>query len=140
MCLEVCFDPSSRFVAVGTSDSHVKVYDVDKGFQTHNFIGHRGVIVQLAFMPGVDSLQLVSSGEDQTVKVWDMVLNKEIAALKGNRGRVTSFQFTNDFKTMIVGARDGKIALYNTHDQFKLITMLDLQELGMQSEEEVTCL
>lgn len=32
MCLEVCFDPSSRFVAVGTADSHVKVYDVEKGF------------------------------------------------------------------------------------------------------------
>lgn len=55
-----------------------------------------------------------------------MVLNKEIASLKGNRGRVTSFQFTNDFKTLIVGARDGKIALYNTHDHFKLITVLDL--------------
>jgi hypothetical protein len=42
-------------------------------------------------MPGKDSLRLVSSGEDFVVKVWDMVLNKEIAALKGNKGRVTSF-------------------------------------------------
>jgi WD40 repeat protein len=47
--LEVTFDPSSRYVAIGTSDSHVKVFDTVKGFQTHNFIGHRGVIVQLAF-------------------------------------------------------------------------------------------
>jgi len=67
-------------------------------------------------MPGVDSLRLVSSGEDFIVKIWDMVLNKEIAALKGNKGRVSSFQFTNDYKTLIVGARDGKIALYNTHE------------------------
>ena len=47
MCLELCFDPTSRFLAAGTSDSQVKVFDVIKGFQTHNFIGHRGVIVQL---------------------------------------------------------------------------------------------
>ena len=45
LSLEMCFDPSSRFLAVGTSDSQVKVYDVAKGFQTHNFKGHRGVIV-----------------------------------------------------------------------------------------------
>ena len=45
LTLEMCFDPSSHFLAVGTSDSQVKVYDVAKGFQTHNFRGHRGVIV-----------------------------------------------------------------------------------------------
>ena len=37
LCLELCFDPSSRFLAAGTSDSHIKVFDVEKGFQTHNF-------------------------------------------------------------------------------------------------------
>jgi len=113
MCLEICFDPSSRFVAVGTADSHVKVYDVSKQFQTHNFLGHRGVICKLAFMPGVDTLKLVSAAEDFDVKVWDLVLNKEIASLKGNKGRVSSLLFTKDFRTMIVGSRDGLIVLYN---------------------------
>jgi len=90
MCLELCFDPTSRFLAIGTADSQVKVFDVVKGFQTHNFIGHRGVIVQLQFMPGADTLRLLSAGEDHTVKIWDLVLNKEIAALKGNIGRCTA--------------------------------------------------
>lgn len=84
MCLELCFDPQSRFVALGTSDSQVKVFDTIKGIQTHNFMGHRGIIVQLAFIPGNDTFRLLSSGEDHTVKVWDLILNKEIAALKGN--------------------------------------------------------
>jgi len=65
-------------------------------------------------MPGTDTLQLFSAGEDHTVKVWDLVLNKEIAALKGNTGRCTSIQFTNDLKTVLIAARDGKITLYNT--------------------------
>lgn len=47
-------------------------------------MGHRGIIVQLAFIPGNDTFRLLSSGEDHTVKVWDLILNKEIAALKGN--------------------------------------------------------
>lgn len=139
MCLEVCFDPSSRFVAVGTADSHVKVFDINKAFQTHNFLGHRGVICRLAFMPGVDTLKLVSAAEDFNVKVWDLVLNKELANLKGNRGRVSAFQFTKDFKTLIVGSRDGKIVLYNAQDQFRQIESLELSELG-SVEEEVTCM
>ena len=67
-------------------------------------------------MPGIDTMKLVSAAEDLNVKVWDMVLNKEIATLKNNRGRVSSIQFTKDFKTLIVGSRDGKIALYNAQD------------------------
>ena len=67
-------------------------------------------------------------------------MNKEIAAMKGNQGRVTCFQFSNDGKTMMVGARDGKIALYNTTNFFKIITVIDLQELGIEGEDEVTCM
>lgn len=83
MGLECAFDPSSRYVAIGTSDSHIKIFDTVKGFQTHNFIGHRGVIVALEFEPTVGGLRLISSAEDYNVKVWDMVLNKEIANMRG---------------------------------------------------------
>ena len=126
-------------MALGTSDSQVKVFEISKGIQTHNFIGHRGIIVQLAFLPGNETFRLLSSGEDHTVKVWDLVLNREIAALKGNTGRATAFQFTNDLKTLFVSARDGKITLYNTQDKFKQIGQIVLKDLGVE-EEEVTCM
>jgi len=32
MTLELTFDPSSKFLAAGTADSHIKVWDVLKGF------------------------------------------------------------------------------------------------------------
>jgi hypothetical protein len=32
MSIELCFDPKSRLLAVGTADSQVKVFDVVKGF------------------------------------------------------------------------------------------------------------
>ena len=56
---------------------------------------------------------MISSGEDLTVKVWDLVLDTQIATLKGTQARVTSFAFTKDYKTLIVGAKDGNIAFYN---------------------------
>jgi hypothetical protein len=32
MVLELAFDPSSKFLAAGTADSQIKVFDVTKGF------------------------------------------------------------------------------------------------------------
>jgi len=32
MVLELAFDPSSKFLAAGTADSHIKVFDAVKGF------------------------------------------------------------------------------------------------------------
>lgn len=57
MVLELAFDPTSKFLAVGTADSQIKVFDVARGYQTHNFTGgHRGVITILTFFPEKDTL------------------------------------------------------------------------------------
>ena len=71
------FDKTGRFLACGTTDSHIKVFDVRAGFQTHNFICPRGIITNLAFLPGkADKLQLVSTAEDFVLRLWDLVLKK----------------------------------------------------------------
>ena len=73
------FDGTSKFLACGTSDSHIKVFDIIKGFQTHNFLGHRGIITKLLFFPGADdTLKLISCAEDFVIRVWDLVMKKEI--------------------------------------------------------------
>ena len=140
--LEIGVDPGSRYVAVGTSDSQIKVYDLQKGFQTHNFVGHRGIVVKLTFLPQKGSLRLVSAAEDMLVKVWDMVLNTEIATIKGlTGGRATCFAFSNDYKTLFVGYRDGTICFFHTEKQFKLIhsikcdSSLGFEENGHEEEE-----
>jgi|DEB0MinimDraft_12_1074336.scaffolds.fasta_scaffold42131_2 WD40 repeat protein len=141
--MELVFDPSSKFVAAGTSDSHIKVYDVINGFQTHNFMGHRGLILKLVFCPDASSLKLLSCAEDFLIKVWDLVLKKEVAVLKP-KGKfdnmahmTTSLVFTKDKKTLITSGRDGCIHFWNAQDNFKLISALSLAAIGCEKEEEV---
>lgn len=134
MTLEVAFDPSGKFLAAGTADSQIKVYDVVKGFQTHNFTGgHRGIITNLKFFPEKDSLRLISSAEDCQVKVWDLVMRSEIAHLKGHTALVTSIDFTSDRSTLITCAKDGKLAFWNAKDNFSLLSMIKYSK----SEEEL---
>ena len=80
-------------------------------------MGHRGVVVKMAFLPQEGSLRLISAAEDMLVKVWDMVLNTEIATIKGvhqQSGRATCFAFSKDFTTLMIGYRDGSISFLNT--------------------------
>ena len=134
MVLELAFDPSSKFLAAGTADSHVKVFDVLKGFQTHNFTGgHRGVVTNLTFFPETETLLLISAAEDCQIKVWDLVMRAEVAHLKGHTALVTSITFSNDKSTLITCAKDGKIAFWNAKDGFKQLSMFKY----LKSEDEL---
>lgn len=103
----------------------MKVYDAVKGFMTHNFVGHQNIVLTMQFYPAKDALKLITAGEDLCVKVWDLVINKQVASLQGSMGRITSLSFSQDFKTLIVGAKDGKIAFYNATDNFRQIAVMD---------------
>lgn len=108
---------------------------------THNFVGHQNIVLTMQFYPVKDSLKLITAGEDLCVKVWDLVINKEIASIRGSLARITSLCFSKDFKTLIVGAKDGKIAFYNAADNFRQIAMMDavkdMQVPSLDSETEL---
>ena len=140
------FDPSSKFLAAGTSDSHIKIYDVQKNYQTHNFLGHRGIIQKLLFYPQVDSLKLLSCAEDFVIRVWDLVLKKEVAVMKP-KGKddnmahmTTSLVLTNDKKTLITGGRDSCLHFWNTQDNFKHISSVKIENLGALKFDEINAL
>lgn len=143
LVLEMAFDPNSKLLAVGTTDSHIKIYDVVNGFQTHNFMGHRGIILGLQFHPAKDSLKLLSTAEDFVIKVWDLVLKREVAVLKPKgkddnmAHRTTAMVFTKDKKTLITSGRDGCIHFWNVHDNWKLASSIKVSSLGALPFEEV---
>eukprot|EP00347_Sterkiella_histriomuscorum_P000004 403377554 len=124
MVLELSFDPSSKFLAAGTADSAVKVFDVKKGFQTHNLIGHRGIITNLIFYPELDSLKLISTAEDMTIKVWDLVLRQEIHNLRFHQALITNLVFSQDKNTLVASSKDGKVSFWNVKDNYKLLSSI----------------
>lgn len=73
------------------------------------------------------------------VKVWDMVLSSEIATIRGAQGRITALQFTNDFKTLIVGCLDGSFSLYNANKRFELLhAQKNVHSLSKRGGSELT--
>jgi WD40 repeat protein len=64
-------------------------------------------------------MRLLSTAEDMQIKVWDLVINSEMASLRAHTSMVTSLVFSTDCSMMVSGGRDGQIALWNANDSFK---------------------
>jgi U3 small nucleolar RNA-associated protein 13 len=90
-----------RYVAMGFADSSIVVYDIQKGFMTHSFKGHGGIITCLDL--SVD--YLVSGSADTTVRVWDLHSKKCIHVLDFHVGVVRQVQWVGP--DVVSVGRDG---------------------------------
>eukprot|EP00962_Isochrysis_galbana_P055697 scaffold27466_cov101-Isochrysis_galbana.AAC.1 len=59
--VDLAYDETGTLAASAGADGAVMVFDVPKGFCTHVFRGHAGVVLRVLFQPG--QLRLASSGE-----------------------------------------------------------------------------
>lgn len=105
----VCF-PCGRFIASGSLDGAVRIWDVTNGECLLNLEGHSGGIEDLAISP--DGKLLASAGRDDRVIIWDVRPGKQMHHLKGFGGSARSVFFTGDGTGLFVGASDECLRLY----------------------------
>ncbi len=117
----VCaIDSSSSLLATGGADGIIKVWDIEGGFVTHNFHGHKGLISALEFYQ-IDNeeeglkIGLVSSDDSFQVRVWDLIKRKCIVVNDDSHdGVIRSFKFSKNCSKMISGGRDQIIQIWDT--------------------------
>ena len=64
------FSPDGRTIAVGTEDGILRLWNLPQGREVLRRTGHRGAILDVAFLPGGKTLATASS--DSTVLLWDV--------------------------------------------------------------------
>jgi WD40 repeat protein len=72
----VAISPDSNFVATGSKDKSIKLWDLRNGREVRNFLGHQATVSALQF--SADGRWLVSGSRDNTVRGWDVLSGKEI--------------------------------------------------------------
>lgn len=70
--LTMNFDPTGSLVATGGADRRVCVWDIYRGYCTHSFRDHTDILHSVQFHPDGERLQLFSTAEDHTVRVFDL--------------------------------------------------------------------
>jgi len=68
--LSVAISPNDQYVAAGSMDAVVRIWDVSTGQLVERLRGHWGGINSVAFTP--DGKGLVSGSSDKTLKFWDL--------------------------------------------------------------------
>jgi U3 small nucleolar RNA-associated protein 13 len=115
VCME--FDGSGTLIATGSGDRSIMVYDVVRGYCTHNFRSSStsGVVsaVRFAEVAG-HGLRLFSCTDgDSTIRVWDLATSACVAQLDGHDGSVSDLAFSLCGRVLLSAGRDQVINFWD---------------------------
>ncbi len=77
--IAVAFSPDGLWLASGSADNTVRLWEVSSGRQVRVFVGHSGMVLTVAFSP--DGRWLASSSLDTTARIWDVSTGRQVRVL-----------------------------------------------------------
>ena len=128
--VHVCkVDPLSILLASGSADGIVKVWDIQRGYVTHTFKGHGGVVSSLLFRCVHDkssavniepTMHLISGSVDTRIRIFDLSpssartgFSKPISVLEGHVSVPRGLAISQDGRWLLSGGRDSVVLLWD---------------------------
>ncbi|KAL6307705.1 U3 small nucleolar RNA-associated protein [Sparassis latifolia] len=122
-------DPTSTYLASGSADGVVKVWNILRGYVTHVFKGHGGVVSALAFNYPFDpssvarerKMQLITGSVDTRIRIFDLSAAavrtgaglKPEAVLEGHVSVPRGLDVSPDGKWLVSGGRDSVVLVWD---------------------------
>jgi len=109
----LAFSPTSEWLAAGTGDKQIHLFDVSRNEVLRTMSGHIQIVKGLAFSS--DGRILASGSLDKTAKLWDTSTGNEIRTLSGHIGGVTCVAFSPDGLTLASSSWDTSVIIWDVH-------------------------
>ncbi|HEY4490691.1 MAG TPA: WD40 repeat domain-containing protein, partial [Acidobacteriota bacterium] len=100
----VAISPDSRWLASGSQDSTIKIWDLANGNLLRTLYGHNDKINSLAISP--DGHWIVSAAEDNTARIWDVLGGNAVRVLSGHAEPMASVAFASGGQQVLTASTD----------------------------------
>ena len=115
----IAIAPSSRFVATGSYDQTVRIWDPATRREVRNLVGHAAAVTAISVSP--DGRFLASASRDKTVRVWDPISGKEVFVLAGHTDWIFSVAWSHDGKRLVSSSADRTVRVWDTAERRELL-------------------
>jgi len=150
--LSVCWSPDGRYIASGSEDSTVRIWDIFTGKLSKKLFEHPyGTHNCVSWSP--DGKYLASGNSYKTVMVWEVTTGDLVRTLKGHEWDVNSVCWSPDGKYLASGSFDGTFRIWDAstgkllktfviyEKDLKLFTVNPITEYPIGTEDfDVTCI
>jgi len=121
--LTVAFSPDDRLVAAGDYSGRIYLWRTDTGRRAHEpFHANGNSVRSVIFSP--EGARIVSGGEDNVARIWDVAAGQCILALRGHTDSILSVTWSHDESIIVTGSNDGTLRLW---DAMTAVTLATLQ-------------
>ncbi len=109
--LSVAFSPKGAYLAAGTANGEIRLWEVASGIPLLTCQGHKDGVRSVAFSR--NSTILASGSEDQTVQLWDINTGSNLRILQGHASLVRTVSFSPDGRTVASGSDDQTVRIWD---------------------------
>jgi len=97
----VCFSPDGKYIASGSEDKTIKIWEFQTGREVKTLLGHQSQVNKVLFT--ADGKKLISGSRDRNIFVWSLQTEEIVKKFNFPDESIVSLDLTSDDRYLAIG-------------------------------------